>query len=640
LSEGGDAPKGALAAQPAFPVGGGELGRLIRDFDWSRTELGPISGWPAALRTATNIVLQSPLPLVMLWGPNGVMIYNDAYSVVAGKRHPRLLGSKVLEGWPEVAAFNARVLEVGLAGGTLSFENHELTLYRDNAPEQVWMDLSYGPVLGDDDRPAGVLAIVVETTGQMKAEQALAAQTAAIAEANRRLTAESAFLQRLFEEAPSFIAMLAEPDHRFRLANAAYRRLVGERELIGKPVREALPEVAGQGFFEMLDEVYSTGRGIKRLGARVRLEHTPGAGPEERVLDFIYQPVTNAAGAVTGVFVDGQDVTERAAAEAQVRESERRFRALVNATSDVVYQMSPDWREMRRLDGRGFLIDTEGPTVDWMTRYLAPEDQPQIQAVIQEAIRARAPFQFEHRVRRRDGSMGWTLSRAVPLLNEAGEIVEWFGAASDVTDRKQAEEHLRLVVNELNHRVKNTLAMIQAIAAQTFRNADDLRQAQEKFSGRIMALARANDLLTGERWVGASLRDVVERTLEAYGSDGPARCVAAGPPVQLSAKTALSLSMALHELATNALKYGAWSTPDGRVEIAWSVAPAPDGERLKLEWRESGGPPVGQPTRRGFGSRLIERGLAAEMSGLARLRFQPEGLVCEIDAPLAPEGDG
>jgi two-component sensor histidine kinase len=480
----------------AFPVGGGELGALIRRHAWEETSLGPIAGWSPALRTATNIVLQSPLPLVMLWGPDGVMIYNDAYSAFAGQRHPRLLGSKVLEGWAEVADFNARVLEVGLAGGALSFKDQELTLYRNNRPEQVWMDLNYGPVLGDDDKPAGVLAIVVETTSQIRTER------------------------------------------------------------------------------------------------------------------------------------------QRLAAEAQVRASEERFRALVTATADVVYQMSPDWRQMRQLDGRGFLADTDSPSIAWMDTYLLPEDQPHILAAIERAIADKALFQLEHRVRQADGSVGWTFSRAVPMLGDDGKILQWFGAATDVTPRRQAEDHLRLVVNELNHRVKNTLAMMQAIAAQTFRSADDLEQAQEKFTGRIMALARANDLLTGEKWVAASLRDVIEMTVGGYSVQDRERCTVEGPIVQLTAKTALSLSMALNELATNALKYGAWSNADGRIAIVWEVVAGETGQRLHLEWRERGGPPVAAPTKRGFGSRLIERGLAAEMGGRARMTFEPDGLTCVLDAPL------
>lgn len=636
MSTGLQEPPTSRSSDPAFPVGGGELGALIRGFDWAATELGPISGWSPALRTATNVVLQSPLPLVMLWGPNGIMIYNDAYSVFAGQRHPRLLGSKVLEGWAEVADFNARVLEVGLAGGTLSFKNQELTLYRNNVPEQVWMDLNYGPVLGDDDKPAGVLAIVVETTGQVTAERALAAQRAAVEQANQRLTAESAFLQGLFENAPSFMTMLSGPEHRIALMNAGYRRLIGGRDVLGLPLAEALPEVVDQGFISILDRVLATGEPYVGAGAPTLLQRQADGPMETRVLDFVYQPISNAEGVVTGVFVEGQDVTERAAAEAQVRASEVRFRALVNAISDVIYRMSPDWREMRQLDGRGFLADTESPSVDWIEQYLFPEDVLTVRAVIADAIRRKGVFQLEHRVRQAGGGVGWTLSRAVPLLGDDGEIVEWFGAASDVTARKQAEEHLRLIINELNHRVKNTLAMMQAIAAQTFRNADDISQAQEKFTARIMALAKANDLLTGQHWVSASLRDVVRLTLDAHFGEEPHRYEVEGPVVRLSPKTALSLSMAMHELATNAMKYGAGSNKTGHISVAWTVAPGGNGDRLRLTWRETGGPPVQPPPRRGFGSRLIERGLAAEMGGEVRLEFAAEGLVCVVDAPLQP----
>ena len=156
-----------------FPVGGGELGALIRKFDWSRTPLGPIRTWPQSLKTAVDVVLQSPVPLVMLWGGDGIMIYNDAYSVFAGGRHPQLLGSKVLEGWPEVADLNRRVMEVGLRGETLSFRDEHLVLFRPGRPPDVWLNLDYSPLLDESGVPAGVLAIVVETTDRVRAEQAL-----------------------------------------------------------------------------------------------------------------------------------------------------------------------------------------------------------------------------------------------------------------------------------------------------------------------------------------------------------------------------------------------------------------------------------------------------------------------------------
>lgn len=485
----------SAASGLAFPVGGGELGALIAAFDWSKTSLGPISHWPQSLKTTVNLLLLSPVPIVLLWNEDGVMIYNDAYSAFAGGRHPQLLGSKVREGWPEVADFNDNVMKVGLAGGTLAYRNQELTLQRHGKPAPAWMNLDYSPVLDESGKPAGVIAIVVEITEAVLAERALKA-------------------------------------------------------------------------------------------------------------------------------------------------SEGRFRALVNATSDVIYQMTADWSVMQPLDGRGFISDNASPNPDWLNKNIFPEDQPHILAAINEAIRTKSVFQREHRVRRADGTVGWTFSRAIPILDANGEIVEWFGTATDITERRRTEDHLKLVVDELNHRVKNNLAMILAIATQTFRGATDVVQAQSRFSERIMALAQANDLLTGERGAGVSLRGAVEQAVRPHcGRDE--RLTIEGPDVSLSPKTALSLSLAMHELATNALKYGAWSAETGAISVVWrTYMPSEGGERLHIEWRERGGPSVAAPSRRGFGSRLIERGLSAEMGGDVQMKFEPAGLVCTIDAPLNVYGGG
>ena len=156
-----------------FLPGGGEMGALVRSHDWAATSLGPITAWPQSLKTVVGTALLSPVPIVLLWGEDGVMIYNDAYSGFAGGRHPQLLGSKVREGWPEVADFNANVMKVGLRGETLSYRDQELTLFRPGRPEQAWMNLDYSPVLDENGEPAGVIAIVVETTERIVAERRL-----------------------------------------------------------------------------------------------------------------------------------------------------------------------------------------------------------------------------------------------------------------------------------------------------------------------------------------------------------------------------------------------------------------------------------------------------------------------------------
>jgi len=179
--------------------------------------------------------------------------------------------------------------------------------------------------------------------------------------------------------------------------------------------------------------------------------------------------------------------------------------------------------------------------------------------------------------------------------------------------------------------------MVQAVAAQTFRGEDDAVIEQEKFTARVKALAHATDLMTGRKWVEASLRTIIHSVVGVHCNETPERCDFTGPDIKLEPKTGISLSMAFHELTTNAMKYGAWSNAEGKVSIKWSVEGSGSDARLRLEWRESGGPPVSPPSRRGFGSRLVERGLAAEMEGEAVMRFEPNGLVCVIEAPLVSE---
>ena len=315
-----------------------KLGELIRHHDWTSSGLGAPAHWPQSLKTITSMLLASPVPIVLLWGEKGIMIYNDAYSVFAGERHPRLLGSEVRKGWAEVADFNDQVMRVGLAGKTLAYKDQELTLYRHGHAEQVWMDLDYSPVYDEAGSPAGVIAIVVETTSRVQARRNL-------------------------------------------------------------------------------------------------------------------------------------------------QQSEQRFRALVNSTSDVVYRLSPDWRNLRQLDGKGFVDDAASSDLGWLDTYVPPQNQPQVRLAIEEAIRGKTTFSLEHQVIRSDGQVGWVSSRAVPLFDESGEIIEWFGTATDVTSRKEAEDALR--ANE------RRLQFLDAFARETTRstNADIIMATTTRMLGEHLGVA-------------------------------------------------------------------------------------------------------------------------------------------------------
>lgn len=240
----------------------------------------------------------------------------------------------------------------------------------------------------------------------------------------------------------------------------------------------------------------------------------------------------------------------------------------------------------------------------------------------------------EFEIRFSDESSTAILMQAAPLRNAAGKIVGGVCAAIDISERKRVEDHRLLLLNELNHRVKNTLATVQSIAARSFRGPQSGENARALFEARLMSLSRAHDVLTEENWQGANLDEIVGQAIMPYKGGDPNRFQVKGPLVRLRAKMALSISMALHELATNAAKYGALSNGNGSVKITWHIERQEQHPFLRLEWRELGGPMVAPPAHKGFGSRLIEHGLAQDLAGGAKLEFLPEGLRCAIEAKL------
>jgi signal transduction histidine kinase/PAS domain-containing protein len=346
-----------MVEAPSFAAGGGKMGALLREHDWSRTPLGPLATWPQTLRTTVGLVLHSVVPIVLLWGEDGIMIYNDAYSVFAGGRHPILFGSKVREGWPEVADFNDNVMKVGLAGGTLAYKDQELTLYRNGAPEQVWMNLDYSPAPDERGNPAGVIAIVVETTARVLAE--------------RRQAAERERQRAIFQQMPGFVGVLTGPDHVFEYVNDAYVAISGPRTFVGRSVREVFPELEGQGFYELLDRVYATGQPFRAQAMPIRLV----AENEDRYIDLLYEPIRNDGREVTGIFVGGYDVTDRVRAEARRETLARLTDKLHDLTNpdDIAFTASEILGRALRVSRVGYgAIDPDAETLEVVRDWIGP----------------------------------------------------------------------------------------------------------------------------------------------------------------------------------------------------------------------------------------------------------------------------
>lgn len=326
-----------------------------------------------------------------------------------------------------------------------------------------------------------------------------------------------------------------------------------------------------------------------------------------------------------------------------LRESEARFRHMADSAPALIW-MTDATAEISFTNMHfEHLFGAAAHTLagDGWHRIVHPDDLAGFSALFRDAFQAREPFRGEVRVIDRAGDIRWLRCEGVPRQDDTGAFLGYTGCNVDITDAKRAEEHLLLLIHELNHRVKNTLATVQSIAGQSLRRleGEEAASARAAFEARLLALARVHDVLTRESWEGAELATVVADAIAPLDADGPngdpqsSRFHVIGPPLRLAPRFALSIAMALHELGTNAVKYGALSREGGRVEIAWSVARVPD-LRLLLRWSESGGPPVVQPTRTGFGSRLIERSLARDLAGDVKLHFATDGVICTIEAPV------
>jgi PAS domain S-box-containing protein len=322
--------------------------------------------------------------------------------------------------------------------------------------------------------------------------------------------------------------------------------------------------------------------------------------------------------------------------EQQLYESEAKFHAIADSVNQMIWSTRPDgfhdyfnhrWYEFTGVPNGS----TDGHA--W-SGIFHEDDQDQTWATWRHSLETGEPYEVEYRLRHHSGKYRWVLGRAHPVRGEDGKILRWYGSCTDIHDIKVAEEQRQLMLGEMNHRVKNTMAMVNAMVSQTLRQAENLTDAQVSIQSRISMMAHAHDRLIKSSWAETQVPEVVEAALTPHRT-GEGRFSIAGPSYMIGAKQALALTMALHELSTNANKYGALSVAGGGVQIEWGSKTVDGEDRFYFCWAESGGPMVSAPTRKGFGSRMIEQALAAYFNGSAELIYDSNGLKFNLVAPLS-----
>jgi PAS domain S-box-containing protein len=399
-------------------------------------------------------------------------------------------------------------------------------------------------------------------------------------------------------------------------------------------------DIDGNPLGSGLSEVLTTGLPVRDLERIV--ERADGS---RVAVSLNIDPLRDVNGDVVGSVNCIVDITKRQRSDAALKlsrrvalEQEQRLAATYEHASIGISEVAPDGRLLRVNEAICAITgySREHLLSSWLFSHTHPEDAEADREGFQKQITGELEFySVEKRLIRRDGRVIWMSVRSSPVRDADGQLLYVVRVVQDITERKAAEQRQRLLIDELNHRVKNTLATVQSLASQSARGAATPAAFRESFEGRLIALSKAHDQLTRHHWESADLRELVTGSLAPYA--GAERVTLRGEDVVLRPRAVLTLAMAFHELATNAAKYGALSVPGGRVEIGWRPVPLEGGDGrglLQIEWTEQGGPAVSEPGRRGFGSKLIEGGVVNELGGSARLVFAPQGLRCEVLIPL------
>ncbi|AYD04704.1 PAS domain S-box protein [Neorhizobium sp. NCHU2750] len=590
-----------------------EISRLVESGDWDDSILGPPSSWPLCLRSAVDIMLPAMAQIVMFWGPDLVALYNEPYAPTIGQRHPRAFGRPARENWPELwddlEPLLRRVMETG---ETLAAKDRPFYIERHGYPETVYFDISYSAIRDEYGAVRGVFCIVNETTDRVRADQALQASE----ERLRAVISQSA-------AGIGQGSLQGEIMH----VNRRFCEIVGyeEGELLGKNIADItyagdMPEQT-----RLFSRLAATGesfdmekRYVRKDGGLIWVNNTVSALRDDQ-------------GRIHQVAVISVDISERKKAQ----EAERRLASIIASSNDAILAIDLDMTITAWNGGAKRLYGyTAEEIVGQSVLMLVPKDRVDEEPALLEQVKAGLVIEaYETKRRHKDGHLVDVLLSVSPIHDTAGKVVGASKIAHDISAKMEADRLQAVLIGELHHRVKNVFATVIAIARQTFAKATDTQDAVAAFEARLSAMAHAHDLLAEGDWQSADLAAVVEQAAAPY---PPERFTISGPSVLLPQKAVATFSLALHELGTNAAKYGALSVPTGRVSIIWTYDP--ETSALSLRWQESHGPKVDIPTKKGFGSRLVERLLAAELNGASTIIYDPAGVICEIEALLPPHG--
>jgi PAS domain S-box-containing protein len=450
--------------------GGGACGALLRAFDWTASPLGPPATWPPELRTLVGVMLGSRQPMFIVWGESLTTLYNDGYSVLCGNRHPAGLGGPFDALWHDIWSDIAPILQRAYAGQSTSMDDITLVMHRNGYPEETHFAFSYTSVRNEAGAVAGMFCACQETTAQVMAERAVRAS----AERQRRM----------FEQAPGFIATLRGPDHVFDFVNAAYARLFApSRDLVGLSVRDAFPLLEAQGLLDRLDAVYRSGERFVAEQLPLTLAVVPGGEARTLVLDFIYEPIMDETGAITGIFVEGYDVTTRSQAETALRASEEELRVITDGLPMLISYVGRDQRY--RFVNRYY--------EEWFGQPSASiVGQPLRDVVGEEAYEFRRPFieralagehlSFDALMPRRAGEARECHIQYIPRLAPDGEVDGFYVMVLDISGRKAAERALR--ESEENYRFAAELSPQVAWTATPDGEIDRVAERWRTWTGR------------------------------------------------------------------------------------------------------------------------------------------------------------